>query len=324
MYFSKILYTGKYVPEKVVTNNDLSQIVDTNDEWIVSRTGIGKRHVSLWENTSDIASKVAENIMSEGKINPLDIELIIVATVSPDYITPSAACLVQAKLNAKNAIAFDVNAACSGFVYALSIADKFIKSGVYKNALVIGSEILSKHVDWSDRSTCVLFGDGAGGVYIERSEEKTGLLCEDIGSDGSKGMSLTGGFIPPTNAFNNIEKSEDIYLSMDGRAVFEFATRQIPKSILKLIEKSEININDIKCIIPHQANSRIVEVIAKKTKIPMDKFYLNMFNYGNTSSASIPIALAEMAEKSLIAKGDKFIITGFGGGLTWGSMLIEF
>ena len=324
MYFSKILYTGKYVPEKIVSNNDLSNIVETNDEWIVSRTGIGKRHVSLWENTSDIAAKAAELILNKGNIDPLKIELIIVATVSPDYITPSTACLVQSKINAKDAIAFDVNAACSGFVYALSIADKFIKSGVYKNALVIGAEILSKHVDWSDRGTCVLFGDGAGGVFVERSEEPTGLLCEDIGSDGSKGMSLTGGFAPPVNAFNNIEKTNDIYLSMDGRAVFEFATRQIPKSILKLIEKSDINIDEIKYIIPHQANSRIVEVIAKKTKIPMEKFYLNMFDYGNTSSASIPIALAEMVEKGLITKGDKFIVTGFGGGLTWGSMLIEF
>ena len=322
MYFSRIKYTGAYVPEKVITNNDLEKIVDTNDEWILSRTGIGQRHVSVGENTSDIAAKTAKNIIEKGNINPKDIDLIVVGTVSSDYITPSTACLVQAAIEADNAVAFDVNAACSGFVFGLSVADKFIKSNVYKNALVIGAEVLSKHVDWSDRGTCVLFGDGAAGAYIERSEE-TGILAENMGSNGSKGLSLTGGKCNPTNAFNDVEKATDIFLSMDGKAVFDFATRQIPKSVAKLMEDNNITESDIKYVLPHQANERIVQVISKKLKIPMEKFYLNMFYYGNTSAASIPIALNEMFEKGMLQEGDKIIVTGFGGGLTWSSMLIE-
>ena len=322
MYSSKIVYTGSYVPERVVTNDELSQIVDTSDEWISARTGIKKRHVSTGENASDLASKTAEDILKKGNIDPLSIELIIVATVSADYSTPSTACLVQAKIGAKNAAAFDVTAACSGFVYAVSVADKFIKTGTYKNVLVIGTEVLSKITDWTDRTTCVLFGDGSAGAFLERCETG-GIIAEDIGSDGERGMSLTASNILASNAFNDVEKVPSSCIAMDGRAVFQFATRQIPKSIENIIEKTGIDRNEIKYVVPHQANSRIIEIISKKTDIPMDKFYINMENYGNTSSASIPIALNEMVEKGMIKRGDKIIITGFGGGLTWGTLLVE-
>jgi 3-oxoacyl-(acyl-carrier-protein) synthase III len=324
MYFSKIISTGAYVPEKIVTNDDLSKIVDTNDEWIVSRSGIGNRHFSSDENTSDLASEAAKRMLQKINKDPKEIELIVVATVSADYTTPSVACLVQAQLGAENAVAFDINAACSGFVFGLSVADKFIKTGVYKNAIVIGSEVLSKYLDFEDRGTCVLFGDGAAGVYIERAE-KGGILAENIGSDGSKGMSLTGGYSQVVNAFNGTQKNgKDFFIKMDGRVIFDFATRKAPKSVMALLESAGIPKEEVDFILPHQANSRIVEVVSRKLKIPMDKFYMNMFQYGNTSSASIPIALNEMMEKGLIKEGNKIVICGFGAGLTWGSMLIEF
>lgn len=322
MYFSKIKTTGCFVPEKVVKNDELTALIETSDEWIRTRTGVGQRHISIKDNTSQIASKAALNMIKKGNISPLDIELIVVGTVSADYTTPSTACLVQAEIGAKNALAFDVTAACSGFVYGLSVADKFIKSGVYKNALVIGAEVLSKMVDWSDRTTCVLFGDGAAGAYLERTD-KGGILCEDMGSDGMNASSLTAGFKAPFNAFNTIEKKMPTYIEMDGRAIFQFATRTIPKSVIALMEKANIKPEEIRYVVPHQANSRIVEIISKKVNIPLEKFYLNMFYYGNTSSASIPIALNEMNEKGMLQKGDKIILTGFGGGLTWGSVLIE-
>lgn len=322
MYSSKILYTGAYAPKKVVTNFDLSQLVDTSDEWIQSRCGVVSRHFSDGENTSDLAANAAKVILEKGNIDPLTVDLIIVATISGDYLTPSTACLVQAKIGAKKAIAFDVSAACSGFIYALSIADKFIKNGVYKNALVIGAEVLSKHMDYTDRTTCVLFGDGAAGVFLERSD-KGGILAEDLGSNGEKGMYLTAGCIPPANAYYEAGENTERYIKMDGRGVFEFATRQTPKCLAALAEKSGVPLTELEYVIPHQANYRIIEIISRKTKIPMEKFYLNMAEYGNTSSASIPIALNEAVEKGLIKAGDKVALAGFGGGLTWGAVLVE-
>lgn len=325
MYFSKIKATGSCIPQKVVTNDELANIVETDDEWIKSRTGICQRHVSIGEDTSDLATGTAKMILEKGNINPEDIELIVVATISPDYNVPSVSCIVQKNIGAVNAMAFDISAACSGFVFGMSIADKFIKTGAFKNALVIGSEVLSKHVNWADRSTCVLFGDGSGGAFIERSE-KPGVIAEDVMSDGAKGFSLTDARCTPSNAFNDVKKVEsveDIKIRMDGKEIFDFATRRIPKSIKKLMDENNITVDDIKYIVPHQANERIVKFIAKKLKMPVEKFYLNIYEYGNTSSASIPIALNEMFEKNLLEEGDKIIISGFGGGLTWGSMLIE-
>ena len=322
MYFSKIKYTGAYVPENIVTNADLVKLVETDDEWIRSRTGIERRHISMGDNTSDLASKTAWEIIKKGGIDPTDIDLIIVATVSPDCMSPSTACTVQAAIGAVNAVAFDISAACSGFVFALSTADKFIKSGTYKNALIIASEVLSKHINWSDRSTCVLFGDGAAGAYIERSETP-GIIAEDIGCDGTKGKSLGGARNTAANVFNGLEKFDDPYIYMDGKVIFDFATRQVPKSVNKLLEKANLMPEDIKYVLPHQANERIVKVISRKVKIPMEKFYLNIAEYGNTSAASIPIALNEMYEKGILSEGDKLLITGFGGGLTWCSMVVE-
>ena len=322
MYFSKIKYTGAYVPENIVTNADLEKLVETDDEWIRSRTGIERRHISMGDNTSDLASKTAWDIIKKGGIDPTDIDLIIVATVLPDCMSPSTACTVQAAIGAVNAVAFDISAACSGFVFALSTADKFIKSGTYKNALIIASEVLSKHINWSDRSTCVLFGDGAAGAYIERSETP-GIIAEDIGCDGTKGKSLGGARNTAANVFNGLEKFDDPYIYMDGKVIFDFATRQVPKSVNKLLEKANLMPEDIKYVLPHQANERIVKVISRKVKIPMEKFYLNIAEYGNTSAASIPIALNEMYEKGILSEGDKLLITGFGGGLTWCSMVVE-
>ena len=322
MYFSKIKYTGAYVPENIVTNADLEKLVETDDEWIRSRTGIERRHISMGDNTSDLASKTAWEIIKKGGIDPTDIDLIIVATVSPDCMSPSTACTVQAAIGAVNAVAFDISAACSGFVFALSTADKFIKSGTYKNALIIASEVLSKHINWSDRSTCVLFGDGAAGAYIERSETP-GIIAEDIGCDGTKGKSLGGARNTAANVFNGLEKFDDPYIYMDGKVIFDFATRQVPKSVNKLLEKANLMPEDIKYVLPHQANERKVKVISRKVKIPMEKFYLNIAEYGNTSAASIPIALNEMYEKGILSEGDKLLITGFGGGLTWCSMVVE-
>lgn len=322
MIFSKIKCTGSYVPGKIVTNDMLSQYVDTSDEWIRSRSGIEKRHFSEGENTSDIAAKAAIDVLKNGNINPLDIELIIVATVSPDYTTPSTACLVQSKIGAVNAVAFDLSAACSGFIFGVSTADKFIKTGVYKNALVIGAEVLSKHLNFKDRSTCVLFGDGSGGIFLEKAED-AGILAEEIGSDGSRGMSLTCAEKKASHIFNTEVVEEDNYLHMDGRAIFDFATRQTPKCILRLIEKSGICAEQLKYVIPHQANARIVEIISRKTKIPLQKFYMNIAEYSNTSAATIPIALNEMMKKGLLQQGDYILMAGFGGGLTWGGLLIK-
>ncbi len=300
----------------------LSQYVDTSDEWIRSRSGIEKRHFSEGENTSDIAAKAALDILKNGNINPLDIDLIIVATVSPDYTTPSTACLVQSKIGASHAVAFDLSAACSGFIFSVSVADKFIKTGVYRNALVIGAEVLSKHLNFKDRSTCVLFGDGAGGVFLEKAEEG-GILAEEMGSDGGRGMSLTCAEKKASHIFNSAQAAEDSFLHMDGRAIFDFATRQTPKCILHLLEKSGVSIEQLKYVIPHQANARIVEIISRKTKIPLEKFYMNISEYSNTSAATIPIALNEMMQKGFLQAGDYILMAGFGGGLTWGGLLIK-
>ena len=229
---------------------------------------------------------------------------------------------MQSKIGASNAVAFDLNAACSGFIFAVSTADKFIKTGIYRNALVIGAEVLSKHLDFKDRGTCVLFGDGSGGVFLENAEEG-GILAEEMGSDGNRGMSLTCAEKKASHIFNNEAEEEDNFLHMDGRAIFEFATRQTPKCILNLIEKSGIASEKLKYIIPHQANARIVEIISRKTKIPLEKFYMNISEYSNTSAATIPIALNEMMQKGLLQKGDYILMAGFGGGLTWGGLLIK-
>ena len=321
MYNSKIVSFAKYTPDTIVSNEDISKIVDTSDEWINSRTGISRRCILKEGNTSLLATNVAKKLIEKANIKPEEIDIIIVATITPDYLTPSTACIVQGEIDAVNAFSFDINAACSGFVYALATAEKFLKTGVYKNALVIGAETISKITDWTDRGTCVLFGDGAGGVLLQATQEEKSFLAEDLKADGSNWQAITGGKISLKSPFAK-EEEESFYLKMNGRDVFNFATKTVPKSIEEVIKKSNISLDEIKYIVPHQANSRIVEVVAKRLGVSLDKFYLNLKDFGNTSSASIPIALAEMEERELLKKGDKIIITGFGGGLTWATLLI--
>lgn len=320
---TKIISTGACVPEQIITNDDLAKVVDTSDEWIVQRTGIHERRISNGENTSAFAIGTARMVLERAQVAPEEVDLIIVASVTPDYGTPSLACMIQKELGAENAVAFDVVAACSGFMFGLSVADKYIKTGMYRNAIVIGAETLSKIVNWEDRSTCVLFGDGAGGAYVEASED-SGILQEELGSKGELWDILTEGYTAPANVFNEVEPDRDsrYYVSMDGRAVFKFATKMVIKSIVNVIEKAGITPQEIAYVVPHQANARIIDVVANKSGIPREKFYMNMDRYGNTSSASVPIALHEMDSKGLIQRGDKIILTGFGGGMTWGTMLI--
>ena len=317
----KIISFGSYVPERVVKNEELQKVVDTSDEWISSRTGIKERRISEGDNTSDLAAKAAMVALKRTNLNPEDIDLIIVATTSPDNFTPATACVVQGLLGAVNAFCFDMNAACSGFLFALNTAAQFIKTGQCKTALVIGAEVLSKIVDWTDRNTCVLFGDGAGAVVVTASEVP-GILSVHSGSDGSKGMVLTCKASPLNNLFVKDETSNS-YIAMNGKEVFKFAVKVIPDSVEKLLRDTNLTLQDIKYIVPHQANMRIIDFAAKKLEVDIDKFYVNLDRFGNTSAASIPIALNEMYEKGLLLKGDKIIAVGFGGGLTWGAALIE-
>lgn len=322
MFGTEFIAFDSYAPQRAVTNDDLSKLVETNDEWISTRTGIRERRISQGENTSQLCIKVAEGLLVKSGLTPESIDLIIVATITPDFATPSTACLVQDAVGAVNAFAFDISAACSGFVFAASVADKYIKSGMCKNALVIGAETLSKIVNWEDRSTCVLFGDGAGGVIMSRSE-KNCYIAEDMHSDGSLGLQLTGGETRVRNAFSKPQGEDRHYLEMDGRTIFNFATRKVPSSVKLLLEQAGLTAEDIDWIVPHQANSRIVEVVAKKLGMPIDKFYMNIAQFGNTSAASIPMALAQMSSEGLLKTGQKVVVTGFGGGLTWGSAIIE-
>ncbi|KRQ87864.1 3-oxoacyl-[acyl-carrier-protein] synthase 3 [Caloramator mitchellensis] len=317
----RILSTGRYVPEKILDNDFLSHIVDTNDEWITTRTGIKERRISTGENTSDLAVKAAQDALRKVNMKPEQIELIIVATVTPDNFTPSVSCIVQEKIGAKSAACFDINAACSGYLYSIDIASSMIKGGRYKNALIIGVEVLSKVVNWKDRNTCVLFGDGAGAAILSISEEK-GIYSSFIASDGSKGNLLKIPALQVNNIVATVEKEES-FIYMDGKEVFKFATEVIVNSIQRVLDESNLNIEDIKLIVPHQANIRIIEFAAKKLKLRTDKFYINIERFGNTSAASIGIALDEAIEKGLLNKGDNVILVGFGGGLTWGASLIK-
>lgn len=323
MYSIRIKSTGSYAPSKVVANDELSTIVETSDEWISTRTGIKERRISTGENTSQIAAKAALDALKNANLSPLEIDLLIVATTSPDSFTPSTSCLVQNLIGAKNAVAFDISAACSGFIFALNTATKFLKCGEGKRALVIGAEVLSKIMNWSDRTTCVLFGDGAGAAVIESCEEDEGILATDFGSDGSLGHNLTTGFFNVNNPFVEDYEEEEHFIKMNGREIFKFAVKVIPRSIDALLSKTNTKLEEIKYIVPHQANLRIIESAAKKMNLPMDKFYINLDKYANTSAATIPLALDELNKKELIKKGDKIVLVGFGGGLTWGSVLIK-
>ena len=313
---------GAYLPSLAVTNDKLSEFVDTNDEWISERTGIKERRISDGEDTSVVASKAAKLALDRAGVKAEELDLIIVATVSPDMFIPSVACLVQNNLGAQNAACFDINVACSGFVYGLEVAKGMMISMNYKNALVIGAEVLSKVIDWSDRSTCILFGDGSGAAVLKKCEDR-GIIKSYLKAEGEKWESLTIGAADFNTPFNKEKMIKKRTIDMNGREVFKFATKAIEDGVKKILEDTGISIDEIKYIVPHQANSRIISSAAKRLGIEKNKFFVNVENVGNTSSASVPIALNDMYEKHMLKKGDKIILVAFGGGLTYGSTLIE-
>ncbi|NLV88667.1 MAG: ketoacyl-ACP synthase III [Tissierellia bacterium] len=316
---------GSYVPDNVITNEDLSKIVDTSNEWIIERTGIQERRIVDEKTaTSDIASVAAERALKDARLKPEDIDLIIVATATSDHSFPSTACIVQKNIGATRAAAFDISVGCSGFVYGLTVGEQFIRSGLYERVLVIGAETLSKIVDWQDRNTCVLFGDGAGACVLERCEENMGILASELGSDGTNGSVLiqpAGGSRQPAN--EETVKNRLHFIKMEGREVFKFAVRVMDKASQSVIEKANLKLEDIDFLVPHQANVRIIDAAAKKLALDQDKVYVNLNKYGNMSSASIPVALQEAIEKKKIKKGDNVLLVAFGAGLTWASMIIK-
>jgi 3-oxoacyl-[acyl-carrier-protein] synthase-3 len=309
------------VPEKVLTNKDLEKMVDTSDQWIVSRTGIRERRIAADDqSTASLAVDAAIRAMEKARIRPRDVELIIVATSSPEHLFPATASLVQDRLGAFNAGGFDLSAACSGFIYALNMASQSISSGSIKCALVIGSETLSRLVDWNDRNTCVLFGDGAGAFVLQASEQPGGLLSAVMRSDGSGGDLLSipaGGSKVPASVDSVIEGQH--YIKMNGREVFRFATRVMTMATQEAVCKANLTMDDIQLIIPHQANKRIIELSMKGLDIPLDRCVVNIGRYGNTSTASIPIATCDAIADNRLKPGDNVVFVGFGGGLTWGA-----
>ena len=320
---AKMIGFGLYTPKNLVENERLQEFLETSDEWIRTRTGIERRYISLDENTSDLAVEASKKALNQAGLSAEDIDLIILATVTPDNFTPSTACIVQDKLGAKNAWAFDINAACTGFIYALKLGKSLIRSGEAKNALIIGAETLSKALNWEDRGSCVLFGDGAGATVLTSTEEDCGIKCVNVKSDGSKGDSLVIQGLPLNSPFKDGREVSENYINMNGREIFKFATKVMEESIVEILEKENIKIEDIDAIIPHQANLRIIDYVVKRLGIPREKFITNLQNYGNTSGASIPIALCESINEGNLKKGDNIIMVGFGGGLTWGAALIK-
>lgn len=325
MLRSKIISTGAYLPEKVLTNTDLEKMVDTSDKWIRERTGIRERRIANNnEAASDLAYEASKIAIDRAGLKPKDIDIIIVATVSGDMPFPSTACILQYKLGAKNSAAFDINAACSGFLYGLYIADSFIKAKLHKKILVVGSEVLSKIIDWQDRTTCVLFGDGAGAVILSPTEGKSGIISMHINSDGSMWELLNipaGGSRMPTT-IETVEKRLH-YIKMRGNETFKFAVRTLEDLVIKTLKENNISSKDLSLLIPHQANLRIIQATAQRLNLSMDKVLVNLDKYGNTSAASIPIALNEAIETKRIKTGDYILLEAFGGGLTWASALIR-
>ncbi|MDW8650523.1 beta-ketoacyl-ACP synthase III [Streptococcus suis] len=320
---AKISQVAHYLPKKIVTNDDLAQRMETSDEWIRSRTGIGQRHIVTGETTSDLASQVARKLLEKSQLDASEIDFIIVATITPDASMPSTAAMVQAAIGAKKAFAYDLVAACSGFVFALSTAEKLLASGVYKRGLVIGAETLSRSVDWSDRSTAVLFGDGAGGVLLEACEQPS-FLAEILRTDGSRGASLTAGLDQKETPFSTQSRQQP-FIQMEGRAIFEFATRDVTATMAELLEQADMTVDCVDYFLLHQANIRILDKMARKLGVAREKFPANMDKYGNTSAASLPILLSECVESGMLRLdgSQTVLMAGFGGGLTWGTLLLQ-
>ncbi len=329
MKYAHIVGWGSFLPDRILTNNDIAQIVDTSDEWIYARTGIRERHIAAeTETTATLAFEAAARALAVANLHPSQVDLIIVATSTPEYIFPSTASRVQDYLGAARAGAFDLAAACSGFVYALNMAAQSIATGSVRNAVVIGAETMSRVLDWTDRSTCILFGDGAGAVVLKGSSVPGGLLAATMRSDGSGGnlLSLPAIYHNPVPTLgpeylgNGHQRSA---ISMNGRQVFRFASTVVHNSIQDVIKKADLTLDDVDLIIPHQANTRIIDHVVKKLKVPREKFFTNVARVGNTSAASIPIALCDAVEAGLLRPDNNVIFVGFGGGLTWASAVIK-
>ncbi|NIM98784.1 MAG: beta-ketoacyl-ACP synthase III [candidate division Zixibacteria bacterium] len=322
---SKITGTGSFAPTRILTNYDLEKMVETSDEWIVTRTGIKERRIAEdGTGPSDLSLEASRIALQEADLQPEEIDLILIGTVTPDYLLPSTACILQDRLKAKNAAVLDIVAACSGFIYGLSIASAFIAIGQYKNVLVIGVETLSKIINWEDRNTCVLFGDGAGAAVVSATTEDRGILGTFLSGDGSLADLLhipMGGAKAPLTRENIGLKRH--YISMKGNEVFKSAVRAMENSAKRIIQEVGLSSEEIDLLIPHQANIRIIEALAKRLKVPMDKVYVNIDRYGNTSAASVPIALDEARKNGRIKEGSNTVLVAFGAGFTWGSAVIK-
>ncbi len=320
-----VISVGSYVPSKVLTNHDLEKIVETTDDWITTRTGIKERRISAEnEFTSDMAAQAALRAMEKGNIRPEQIDLIIVATITPDMPFPSTACLVQQKIGARRAAAFDIEAACSGFIYALEIGQQFIMSRTYETVLVIGAEKLSSIIDWKDRNTCVLFGDGAGAAILQHRPAAHGLLTACMGADGQKAelLSMPGGGSRCPATPESVSKGLH-YLRMDGKETFKNAVNAMYTAAQEALRRCEIDISQIKCVIPHQANRRIIDAVGERIGVQPEQVFVSLDKYGNTSAASVAIALDEAVEAGKIQRGDLVLLVVFGAGLTWGAAVIE-
>ncbi len=325
MLKARITGTGLYVPKKVLTNFDIEKMVDTSDEWIRERTGIRERRIAAKEEAaSDLALMASNEALKSAGLKARKLDLIIVATISSDMLLPSTACILQHRIGAKKAAAFDVNATCSGFIYALSTADAYIRAGIYERVLVVGSEVLSRITDWTDRSTCVLLGDGAGAVVLEATDGDSGILSVKLNADGSMWDLLhipAGGSRRP--ATEKTVKEGLHHIKMRGNETFKVAVRTLEKLVLSTLKEHKLSPEDISLLIPHQANLRIISATAKRLGLGLEKVMINLDRYGNTSAASIPIALDEAVRSGRVRKGDYIILEAFGGGLTWASALIK-
>ncbi|WP_459076749.1 beta-ketoacyl-ACP synthase III [Herbivorax alkaliphila] len=325
MYSCGIQGVGSSLPQKVLTNFDLEKMVDTTNEWIVKRTGISERRVLAEDEPAhELAVDASKKALDDAGISAEDLDLIIVVTETPDYYTPSMACIVQGSLKATNAAAFDLNSACSGFIYGLTVSNQFIQSGYYKHILVVGCEGLSKIVDWEDRNTCVLFGDGAGAAVLGRVEDGYGIMSTHIGANGDLGRYITAPSCYASDEDLEVRKRENKrVLWMDGGEVFKFAVKVMERGTKKVLEDSNLSLDDVKLIVPHQANIRILDGAAKRLKVSKDKIFSNLHKYGNISSASIPVGLEEAYKNNIFSKGDNLVLVAFGGGLTWASAAIK-
>lgn len=326
MYGSRIAGTGASVPDRVLTNADLERIVSTSDEWIVTRTGISERRIaSDSQATSDLAERAAARALEAAAVDPIDVELIVVSTVTPDTFFPSTGCILQDRLGASHAAAFDLSAACSGFIYGLSVADAYLRAGLMRNILVIGAETLSKVVDWSDRGTCVLFADGAGAALVQRTTGDSRILSTHLYADGSKGKQLIipgGGSRHPVSQKVLDENLVKIKMA-NGNEVFKVAVRSMEDAALAALKANGAEVTDIDLFVPHQANARIINAVAQRLGVPKERIVVNIDRFGNTSAASIPIALDEAVRAGRLKPGDLLLLAAFGGGLTWGSALIR-